>query len=641
MLHGNEQRAMTYRREIDGLRAVSVVAVILFHAGFEFVKGGFVGVDVFFVISGYLITSIILRGHASGTFSLLQFYERRARRILPALFLVLACCLPFAWYWMLPLERWEFSLSLVAVSTFLSNILFAETTGYFGQAMDKLPLLHTWSLAVEEQFYLLFPLAIRVLWPLGRRRAALAIALVAIASLLLAEYGWRNFPTGNFFLAPTRIWEILAGSLCAFWHFEREQHRNGLLAGVGLALILFSVFYFDRNTPFPSVYATLPVGGTALVLLYATKETLVCRLLSMKPLVGVGLISYSAYLWHQPLFAFVRIRTNQHPSLLVMVSLSCASLALAAVSWRFVERPCRKRPTRETTRGLKIGAAVSVLFIGIGFWGHQTEGLAPEQLNERQMQLLATSTQDAKSLACHIVGEDYPKPSEACEFFGSNIQWAVLGDSHAIELSGALARILRPNDIGVKQLTFRDCPPSFGRTNKWCSAWTNDVVDYLVRDPSKEIVVVSYRLNYALFGDHDGVFPGIPDTVGASERERRWDALIGLLQALRQANKTVVFVLQVPELPFQITKIILDNPKETDQLIGVDRAWWKKRSAFVRSRLRDIPEDVVTIDPAPIFCDETHCYGGRGETSHYYDDDHPSEAGANLVAKEIIKRLGL
>lgn len=210
-------QAIAYRPEIDGLRAVAVLPVILFHAGFDLFSGGYVGVDVFFVISGYLITSIILREMEQGKFSIARFYERRARRILPALFFVIVCCLPFAVIWMASGEIKRFGQAMIAVSLFASNVFFWKTTNYFAPAAEEEPLLHTWSLAVEEQYYVLFPLFLMLCWRFGRSRLFWLTALAALLSLGLAEWGWRNQPVANFYLLPTRAWELLAGSLLAFF----------------------------------------------------------------------------------------------------------------------------------------------------------------------------------------------------------------------------------------------------------------------------------------------------------------------------------------------------------------------------------------------------------------------------------------
>jgi peptidoglycan/LPS O-acetylase OafA/YrhL len=257
-----------YRQEIDGLRALAVVSVILFHAGFEAFSGGFVGVDVFFVISGYLITSIILTQKAAGTFSLLNFYERRARRILPALFVVMAACIPFAWLWLLPNDMKDFSQSLVAVSVFASNILFWRESGYFDTAAELKPLLHTWSLAVEEQYYVLFPLFLLVMWRFAKRWTMPTLAVIAAGSFALAQWGANNKPSAAFFLLPARGWEIAIGALVAFYfaRYPKQQlQRSVQEAGgvVGLLMIVYAILTYSKSTPFPSAYALAPVLGTA------------------------------------------------------------------------------------------------------------------------------------------------------------------------------------------------------------------------------------------------------------------------------------------------------------------------------------------------------------------------------------------
>jgi peptidoglycan/LPS O-acetylase OafA/YrhL len=254
---------MQYRREIDGLRALAVLPVLLFHAGFQSFSGGYIGVDIFFVISGYLITSIILAELQTGTFSIVKFYERRARRILPALFLVMLVSLPFAWLWITPTGLFDFSKSLVAVSLFLSNILFWKEAGYFATANELKPLLHTWSLAVEEQYYVLFPLFLMLAWRLGRHWIVAILFIAALVSLAASEWALTRYTSASFYLLPTRGWELLIGALTAFYLLPREIDSNKSLnlflhqaaSLVGLALITYCVFAFDKFTPFPGVNA--------------------------------------------------------------------------------------------------------------------------------------------------------------------------------------------------------------------------------------------------------------------------------------------------------------------------------------------------------------------------------------------------
>ena len=411
---------MQYRREIDGLRAVAVVPVILFHAGLEHFSGGFIGVDIFFVISGYLITTILMVEMESGRFSIARFYERRARRILPALFLVMLCCIPFAWLWMLPSQMEAFSKSLAAVALFGSNILFWREEGYFAATADLKPLLHTWSLAVEEQFYVVFPIALLVLRRLAHGRLIWVLAVVAVLSLGVSEWGWRNSPDANFYLAPSRAWELLTGSICALLLMQSrsEPPSSNFISLAGMGLIVFSIFYFDEETPFPSIYALLPVLGTALIIVFGNERTWVARLLSYPVFVGIGLISYSAYLWHQPLFAFARIRSGLEADQSLLLVLAAASFALAAASWHFVERPFRQGPqSLLTTRRAVFGfsAAISLGFIAFGAYGVASGGI-PARATERLKG-------DVGHLEFHKYIADHYHPCEPAEVAAAALSW--------------------------------------------------------------------------------------------------------------------------------------------------------------------------------------------------------------------------
>lgn len=366
---------MHYRTEIDGLRALAVLPVIAYHAGFAGFSGGFVGVDIFFVISGYLISSILLDELQKQQFSLLGFYERRIRRILPALFLVLGFTAALAWWLLLPHEMAAFGRSLMAVVVFASNILFWKESDYFATEAEYIPLLHTWSLAVEEQYYVIFPLLLALLWKFGRKAIYLSLGLLAVIGLATAEYLWRVDAGANFYLLPSRFWELLIGALAAVYlknHQPTTSWLTQLLSLTGIALVLGSIFLLDNSLPFPSRYALLPTIGAALIILFATPNNLAGQILSLKPLVFVGLISYSAYLWHQPLLVFARMQPYLEPSLELMAAMAFSSLLLAWFSWRFVERPFRQRQ-RFTRKQIFIFAAVaSLCFLGLGYGFAQT-----------------------------------------------------------------------------------------------------------------------------------------------------------------------------------------------------------------------------------------------------------------------------
>lgn len=370
---------MNYRREIDGIRALAVLPVIFFHAGFENFSGGFVGVDVFFVISGYLITTVILDELELGKFSIVNFYERRARRILPALFLVMLVCIPFAWFLLLPSDMKDFSKSLVAVSVFLSNILFWRESGYFDTAAELKPLLHTWSLAVEEQYYVLFPLFLMFGWKLGRRWILLFLGLLFATSLAVAQWATYAKPNAAFYLLPTRGWELLIGAFAAFYlskanRLEFSQATREVGGWLGFALIFYAVFLYNKATPFPGLYALVPTVGALLIILFATQETIVGKFVGNKVFVFVGVISYSAYLWHQPLLAFAKVYTFNQLDIKLASAAIILSLVLAFLSFKFVETPFRSNGKINRGNIFALSFLGTVFFILIGVTSYIKDG---------------------------------------------------------------------------------------------------------------------------------------------------------------------------------------------------------------------------------------------------------------------------
>ncbi|WAC24473.1 acyltransferase family protein [Blastomonas sp. SL216] len=381
---------MEHRKEIDGLRALAVVPVILYHAGFDLFKGGFVGVDIFFVISGYLITSILVDDLKHRKFSLLNFYERRARRILPALYFMILCTSVFATIIMLPSQLKDFGQSVVASVGLVPNVYFYLKTDYWSQSAEFLPLVHLWSIGVEEQFYLLFPLLLALIWRFGRDRILAPIIVLAIASLCLSEWGWRHDAAANFYLAPTRAWELLAGSIAALIVQKRGVQNSEALSMVGLGAIVIAVLAYEPTTPFPSLYALVPVVGTSLLILFAGKETWAARLMSARPLVLIGLISYSAYLWHQPLLALFRV-SNASVDMAVTTKLLIvfATFIIAYFSHGFVEQPFR---TAGKIRKPRLILLMALPFFVLGTFGlamHFTNGL-----NAIKMALMPPATRD-------------------------------------------------------------------------------------------------------------------------------------------------------------------------------------------------------------------------------------------------------
>lgn len=640
---------MHYRREIDGLRALAVLAVIFFHAGFATFSGGYVGVDVFFVISGYLITAIILTEQQAGRFSLLNFYERRMRRILPALFLVLATCIPFALLWLSPSEMRDFSQSEFAVATFTSNFLFWHESGYFETDAVLKPLLHTWSLAVEEQFYVFYPLLLMLIGRFDKRCNLVILAALALVSLALSQWSAYSMPQAAFYLIPSRGWELLIGALIAFsflsaggtWqqrHFSNGLSQLGSL--IGLLLILFSVLTFTQTTTFPGFNALVPTLGTALIIVFANPATVVGFILGSRVLVGLGLVSYSAYLWHQPLFAFARKLGLIDSDSVGFMALSVLAIVLAYVSWRFVERPFRRNLTINSKSVVVFAVLGSVLFMAFGASGHFANGFIMLKANDAQRAVLKTALSSPKNSACHQYANHVRMPEAACEYFFSEPSWAIFGDSHAVELAYALAGELRNHKQGLKHYSFSACTPTFGRKNMEndaCATWSEAAVGYIVNNPAITHVVVTYRINARLFGEHVRVYPDLPDAGNDIYRAEIWLAYVNLLKHFVQAGKKVTLVLQAPEVPKRIDELIWRDEDSPENIDGVNRSWWNQRSAYVQSRLDQIPDQVLVIDPASLFCDQEICSAVSKGVAWYYDDHHMSVFAASRVADEILR----
>jgi peptidoglycan/LPS O-acetylase OafA/YrhL len=364
---------ITYRPEIDGLRAIAVVTVILYHAqvtffGLQLFQGGGIGVDIFFVISGYLITLIILKElYATGNFSFKSFYERRARRILPPLFVVMLISLPFAWVYLFPSSLISFSKSILSSLGFSSNFYFHASGQQYGAENSLvIPFLHTWSLSVEEQYYILFPPAVLVTFKYFRKYLGALLISSFFVSLLLADWGSRNYPVFNFYVLPTRGWELLAGSILAYYetqlgHRSKKTILNSILPCLGLFLIGYSVLFFNDKFLHPSFYTLIPIIGVCLIIWFSHKDEITTKILSSRLLVGIGLISYSLYLWHYPIFAFNRIA---NPDEEVSFAIGFGLVIISIASYFVIERPARNKNNKFK---LVLGLGMLLLFIILMF----------------------------------------------------------------------------------------------------------------------------------------------------------------------------------------------------------------------------------------------------------------------------------
>ena len=661
---------MEYRREIDGLRAVAVLPVILFHAGLPWFSGGYVGVDVFFVISGYLITSILLDGLESKSFSFATFYERRARRILPALFFVMLSCVPLAWITMLPSQFKGFSESMIAVSMFSSNIYFWFKDDYFSQPSEELPLLHTWSLGVEEQFYVLFPMFLFVLWRHGTRTVLYGICAISVLSLLLSEYGWRNFPSANFYLLPTRAWELGFGAICAFLLKGRSMPIGSWPAAIGLAMIMLSIVAYDDTTPFPSLYALAPVVGTVLIILFGSRQTLVGKVLSNKFLVGIGLISFSAYLWHQPIFAFARIAGGgETPKQEAMIYLSTLSLLLAYLTYRYIETPFRithQGSFAVSREAIFYGSTVVAMgFVCFGLVSH-ISGDFRTQFNDKSISIDNASRDRSMFYRCESKNHHIVPVEKACSIGSTrNIVAALVGDSHATALTEQLDKVAREEGVGIKILTYSGCSPAIGleRDGRYCDAVNQRNIAF-IKESGIPYVIMAAR--WALYhsgkrfdngeggvesGERPQVFP--VDRLHSNDDGREFvlRSYRNTINSYLKSGIHVVLVWNIPEAGWNVPQYLAAAYRNSGQITATVgstsySAYQLRTNATHSVFLGIVPSremgSLIHIKPGEYLCNTEisgRCITHADGAPLYFDDDHLSNKGAAILAPVIAKVL--
>ncbi|MEM9740752.1 MAG: acyltransferase family protein, partial [Pseudomonadota bacterium] len=619
-----------YRAEIDGLRAVAIAAVMAHHAGVP-LPGGYLGVDIFFVISGFLITSILMRDLRAGCFSLVGFYERRARRILPALVVVCLACIPLGWVLALPDQLKLLGQSLVAVVTFSSNVLFWLTSGYFGPAGEEIPLLHTWSLAVEEQFYLFFPLLMLVVWRPGLRGSVALPLIAGLAVLSLAAAVWAQGWDRNaaFYLLPFRAWELLAGVLLALWLARRGRPLRSSAAPslMGLGLIGLGLVFADPWSSLAPLWALLPVAGTLLIIAFAGRGTWTHWALTLPPMIGIGLISYSLYLWHQPVFAFARMAQFMPPSPWQMAGLVVLTGLLAWFTWRFVEQPCRNRRLMRR-RTVWRGAVTAGAVLGtLGLAAHIERGFGPARFSPEVLAILDTATASPLRSKCHFGPDAAPPPEEACTYFAdAPPTWAVFGDSHGVELAYALGERLAERDESLIHLTASACPPAltFDPGQPGCADWVARTVAWLEDRPEIHTIVLAWRHNMYLFGDNAKTFPELPDAPfhiavkGTNEARRSayWVSFETLVSRLSVGGRRILVLEPVPEIGRSIQKYVLHCQIVEGKLPTISAEVHHARNAYVRARLSGMSVDTLT---ASVDCSQ-YCSGAAEGYALLFDD---------------------
>ncbi|WP_342235745.1 acyltransferase family protein [Inquilinus sp. OTU3971] len=624
--------SIDYRKDIDGLRAVAVVPVVLYHAGITLLGGGFVGVDVFFVISGYLITSIladdIRRGDSSIFGFILGFYERRARRIFPALFFMLLVSIIVSVAILLPFDLRAFSRSVVATVSFTSNILFYIESGYFAAPSELKPLLHTWSLAVEEQFYIVFPILLYLLSKTGQRTRNMALLAIVGLSFAVNIWGVRPHPTATFYLLPARGWELLLGSLLALNVLPAPTGRGvrEFASALGLALIGYSVLTLSSTDPFPGWNAAPPCIGAALIIWAgAGGDSLGGRLLGLSPVVFIGKISYSLYLWHWPIIVFVKYSINRELAPAEIGLVVVASVAAATLSWRYVEQPFRGKGSRFNRRWIfTVSTAAAALFLTAGMTGYLTKGL-PQRFPEAipiMAKYVAYPYADMYRLGTCFRRESqsaaqYPE----ADCYGSTAPDILIwGDSFGAHLYSGLVSGVAPAHLRVGQATSQACPPILNMPNYiWpgCGAFNDHIFEMIKRSPPKNVILSA---RWELLDRQD-----IPQ-------------LTGTIAALKGLGIDVFVVGQSPTFYAPAYALFIKNMRgdtPSAPVQGIDHGELNRLIAAVAE-----PAGAKFFGPEELFCTGTRCRIDQDGTLMFWDDGHFTAEGSGYVAEKFFARYG-
>ena len=673
---------INYRPEIDGLRAIAVISVIFYHANVvifdeKLFKGGFIGVDIFFVISGYLITSLILRElNTTQSFSFMNFYERRVRRILPPLFFVMLLCFPFAWVHLGPANFIDFSKSILYSIGFSSNFYFWDMGHQYAAANSLLkPFLHTWSLSIEEQYYIIFPIFLFIIFRYLRNYLLLFLIVSFIFSLLLADWGSKNYPSATFYFLHSRAWELIVGSFLAFSEIYQHYKKNNLitqnlLSFIGFFIILFSIIFGKTHFPHPSFYTLAPVLGVCLVILFSNKNTFIAKILSTKFFVGTGLISYSLYLWHYPIFAFARINELDPGNILNFLTLIIPIIILSILTYFFIEKPSRNRETKfkiilySIFLLLIVIITLNLLVINKdGFKKRMPPLLQGINFNTPPWKLLKNDNNEI----CH-------NKKNGCVFnLSSKKKVFMIGDSHSAALMFNLKDRVVKRNYSFTTFTLDGCIyfKGFNMINKHTKIidkkCNNDYfleLDNKLKNQQNSIIILSGRLplylNNSRFdnqegGVENGDWPYLYHSVGQFNSIQ--SSFRNSIHTISKNNK-IILIYPIPEVGINIKDKILatsqknvflkenynfDEFLEPKKVFTTSYNTYTQRTKSSFDLLNSIKgKNIYKIYPHKLFCNnqiKNRCMTHDNEHIFYWDDDHTSLQGSKMINDLILKEI--
>ncbi len=645
-----------YRPEIDGLRAIAVGAVILYHAritilGYQPFKGGFIGVDIFFVISGYLITSIILKELVTtGSFSFKHFYERRIRRILPALLFVMLVSLPFAWMYLLPNSFVDFSKSILYSLGFSSNFYFHYSGQQYGAESALLkPFLHTWSLSVEEQFYILFPVVLLITFKYFRNHLLTILVIGLIISLQIADFASRNYSSANFYFIHTRMWELLAGSILAYFeitlgHRSKNKTLNLILPSIGLFLIGHSIVFFNDKMFHPSFYTLSPIIGVCLIIWFSNKDELITKILSTKLFVGIGLFSYSLYLWHYPIFAFSRITDFFYSDIVNKLLLGLILIITSMISYYFIEKPFRNKKYKFKILFILILFSIFMLVFG------NLNIIFKDGYKNRLPEILKNITKNPWNLLKNSDNKICFQNMKMCEFnISSNKKVFIIGDSHMAAIMFDLKKKVVKSQYQFITSTLSACLyfPGFNRVNpnKKIDEFCNDnyfqkLKDKLSKEKNSVIIFGGFLSSYIDGGKYQNVSLGKYDTIQQSFKNE--------ILELSNNNK-IILIYPIPALNFNPNLKLLNQWEKKGYLFfdieffTTSYEVYKERTKSSFELLDSIQgKNIYRVYPHRLFCNtriKDRCLTHDDKKIFYADDSHPSLEGAEMINDLIMKEI--
>jgi peptidoglycan/LPS O-acetylase OafA/YrhL len=662
---------LKYRPDIDGLRAIAVVSVILAHAGIKWLSGGFIGVDIFFIISGYLITRHVLGSVEEGRFSFADFYIRRMRRLLPALFVVLSSTIPFSWYLLMPDEFTLYAQSLLGSIFFSANLVFWQTTNYFSPSVEQMPLIHIWSLGVEEQFYLFFPIAFLLVFRFARCWMVPAIALASIASLGLAEWASYRMPVAGFFLLPFRVWEFGIGALCAIAAHRRHNIGNRYVSILGLVAIMVANVVFDGATRHPSMLTLLPVLGTAAIIMNDRPDAPGYRLLALRPIVFIGVISYSLYLWHQPVFAYARIvfEASRFEHFIIPIALA---VGLSYLSWRFVEEPFRRRP--EFARPIGFAKVIApfagvLALLGVVFYAGTFE---MQRLPTDVRAIMLTEGRPQTGAQCQwLPGADLDRLMQNCTFGEGSLRILVTGDSHSGTLVQPLKQLAEGDpDISITEVHSAGCMPIRGLyrldgLSQGCAELMGGLFSAERLETFDTIVLVGRwprYMNGGGFDNGEGGFEGttfspvdtqpyrlhrFPPPGDEARRERVGAQMQRDIRALLESGKRVILIESVPEVGWDPARLAARHLRLTGErmdALSTSFEAYRARTAEYRGYLDAIEDPrFIRFETAALFCGlpdaPSRCVAINDGSLYYSDNNHLNLFGAERLVDELAEVL--